>query len=187
MPDPSVTTRVVIAATTTPEVMIANDTTTEEARFTPLGKDQYEVLVPAGWHLLYVLVSGRCESGMFCGGECEVPATTAVSTWHIETTSKQIETALDPAEPTTVVQVTVAANRPFKATIDTDPADRPEVAANYADASVIWSEVTVKKTVKWKIHLTAEGPCPSVVPCQPPDGEHLDITSIERYVPNAPR
>jgi hypothetical protein len=58
MPDPSVATRVVIAATTTPEVMIANDKTTEEARFTPLGKDQYELLVPAGWHLLYVLVSG---------------------------------------------------------------------------------------------------------------------------------
>jgi hypothetical protein len=193
IPDPAKATRVVVHASLPPVVEISNGTQHERMPYTELGHGDYEVLVAAGWSLDHVLIDQACHMHLFCGDDCKVPddafvtvtSVAPVSTWQLETETKQVS-VLDPMVYSTMYTINLSTHRPVKVDVRTMAVVPPWTNTGGSQVVVSWLGVTAPTTVEWTAHLTVSGPCPTPAACQPPPGETLTITSIDKRV-DAPR
>jgi hypothetical protein len=195
--DAARTTRVVVHASFVPTVELVKGGARNEARYSALGHDDYEVLVPPGWSLGGVYVAERCKVQLLCGSDdcvpppgtvVEVTSATPVATWHLEAATPPTVTELDPAMymTTVILRLRVPAPRPVTIKVETaagEPA--PNAYASGSEATVLWDGVRTRTTVHWTARVSIDGPCPSAAPCEPPPGDFA-ITSIEKGA-DAPR
>ena len=193
IPSPIQTTRLVFHASQMPIVELRRAGGFEVGHVVALGRDDYELLVPAGTEILGVFLDGRCHAHLLCGDDCVVPDGTSialtsakpVATWRIEITTAEQHLELDPMAYSTTATIAVSSSRPVVAHVDSSAAG-PVVVADSASAVVMWQGVRAKTPVTWTAHLAIEGPCPDDAPCQPPPDAHLTVQSIN-VTSDAPR